>query len=148
MEDSLTEKVQKLSQAQLSNGAVFESDSVESNGIENSGINNETTDKFASDCLQQVDRFITGARAMGIPARALVGFVKEEQGGFVLTCWPEIYDQSRWQMVDLADHKLVDKPAEKMIAVRALISLEDYRQSQLSDLLSEGYGLTVSYAVN
>ena len=148
-EDSLTKKVQKLSRALSSSDVVFDGDNAESYDVEYSGINDGMTDKFASACLQQVDRFIAGARVMDIPTRALVGFVKkEEQGALVLTCWPEVYNQSHWQMVDLVDHKLINKSSGSIIAMRVLISLEDHRQSQLSDLLSEGYGLNVSYAVN
>jgi transglutaminase-like putative cysteine protease len=145
-EDSVLKKVQELSKALLS----FSDDTVieNTNNAEQQAAADTVNNGFSSDCLQQVDRFITGARAVGIPARILVGFMKQGGNTFTLTCWPEVYNQSYWQMVDLANHTLVNKPIGDVVAVRVFISLEDYRQSQLSDLISEGYGLAVSYAIN
>lgn len=123
------------------------------NNVKDSGYVSENKgaqfalEKRLGDCTEYMYAFVALARANGIPARGVAGFVVQNSAGVVNSAdyhnWAEFYDGNKWILVDPQKH-VFDEHYENYIATRFIGSENDTAMSA-SRFLTTDKRISISF---
>ncbi len=103
----------------------------------------------ADPCLIKALHFIYAARTLDIPARLVVGLYADGDSN-QLQCWPEVFQEQRWLIVNQQNHNIATDSTQ-YLALRVIEASETSEANTvgtLEQLLYTGYGLQIDLLVN